>query len=138
MRYVFKRSIARALALLGLLGLGFVQVGCAHSVVVEPSVVIHSRVGHVPVYAQVGAPGQVVVLPPPRVIYAPPPRVVYVPRVDAPVYGWGHGPLHGWARGHDGRYDRHDRQHDLGRWGQDHRQPAHNQGGRYQRGDGNR
>jgi hypothetical protein len=103
MPYFFKPSFSRAIALLGLLGLGLVQVGCAHPVVVEPSVSVHSRIGHFPVYAQVGVPGQVIYAPVPRVIYAPPPppRVVYVPRVYAPVSGWGHG--------HDGRQRGHER-----------------------------
>lgn len=108
MRFSFKPSISRAMALFGLLGLGFVQVGCAHPVVVEPSVVVSSRIGHFPVYAQVGIPGPVIYAPP------PPPRVVYVPRVVAPVYGWGHGHERRW--GHDRREgdrgarrdDRHD------------------------------
>ena len=54
MPYSFKPSFSRALALLGLLGLGLAQVGCAHPVVVEPSVTVHSRIGHLPVYTQVG------------------------------------------------------------------------------------
>ena len=68
----FKLSFSRAIALLGLLGLGLTQVGCAHSVV-EPSVSVHSRIGHFPVYSQVGVPGSVYYGPQPRVIYAPPP-----------------------------------------------------------------
>jgi hypothetical protein len=56
MRLSFRPAISRAMALCGLLGLGFAQAGCAHSVAVEPSVVIHSRIGHFPVYAQVGVP----------------------------------------------------------------------------------
>jgi hypothetical protein len=36
-----------------------VQGGCAHPVVVEPSVSVHSRIGHVPVYSHVGVPGSV-------------------------------------------------------------------------------
>ncbi len=104
MRYPFKPLFSRAIALLGLLGLGLAQVGCAHPVVVEPSVSVHSRIGHFPVYAQVGIPGSVIYAPAPRVIYAPPPRVVYVPRVVAPVHGWGHGHERRW--GHE-RKQRH-------------------------------
>jgi hypothetical protein len=125
MRYLFKPFFSRTIALLGLLGLGLAQVGCAHPVVVEPSVSVHSRIGHFPVYSQVGVPGPVMYAPSPRVIYAPPPppRVVFVPRVAAPVHGWGHGsdgrqwghergqyrtqhsgPVRGvWDRRHDGR-----------------------------------
>jgi hypothetical protein len=108
MLYPFKSSFSRAMALLGLLGLGFAQVGCAHPVVVEPSVAVHSRIGHFPVYAQVGVPGPVIYAPPPRVIYAPPPppRVVYVPRVVTPVYGLGHGHERRW--GHERRHRDHD------------------------------
>lgn len=114
MLYSFKPSLSRAMALLGLLGLGVVQVGCAHPVVVEPSVTVHSRIGHYPVYAQVGVPGPVIYAPPPRVIYAPPPppRVVYVPRVYGPPHDWGHG--------HERRHrDHDDGGHGRGAW--DHR-----------------
>ena len=81
MLFQFKSSFSRSLALLGMLGLGLVQGGCAHPVVVEPSVSVHSRIGHVPIYSQVGVPGSVYYAPPPRVIYAPPPppRVIYAP-----------------------------------------------------------
>ena len=121
MPYSFKSSFSRAMALLGLLGLGVAQVGCAHPVVVEPSVSVHSRIGHLPVHTQIGLPRPVIFAPPPRVIYAPPPppRVVYVPRVYAPVHGWGHG-HEGRQRGHDRRPYRHDdREHGRGGW--DHR-----------------
>ncbi len=98
----FKLSFSRAIALLGLLGLGLTQVGCAHSVV-EPSVSVHSRIGHFPVYTQIGVPGPVIYGPPPRVIYAPPPpRVLYSPRVSAPVHGWGHGHERRW--GHERKH----------------------------------
>jgi hypothetical protein len=115
MRFSFQPSISRALALFSLLGLGFVQVGCAHPVVVEPSVVVSSRIGHFPVYAQVGVPAPVVVMPSPRVIYAPPPppRVIYAPQVYGPVYGVGRG---------------HDRRHDRLHWGHDRRHPSHDEG----------
>lgn len=99
MLFQFKSSFSRSLAWLGLLGLGLAQVGCAHPVVVEPSVSVHSRIGHVPVYSQVGVPGPVYYAPP-RVIYVPPPppRVVVVPRVHVPQ---GHPPMQIWGHGHD-------------------------------------
>jgi hypothetical protein len=118
MRYPFKSSFFKAIGMFGLLGLGLSQVGCAHPVSVEPSVVVHSRVGHFPVHAKIGVPGQVIYAPPSRVIYAPPPppRVVYVPRVYAPVYGWGHG-HDGHQRGHDRRHYRQgDGDHGRGGW----------------------
>ncbi len=121
----FKPSFSRAMALLALLGLGLAQVGCAHPVVVEPSVSVHSRIGHFPVYTQIGVPGGVIYAPPPRVIYAPPPppRVVYVPRVVAPVHGWGHG--------QGGHFRGHERSHfrpgggESGRIGWDRRHDGH-------------
>ena len=140
MRFLVKPSFSRAMALLGLLALGFAQVGCAHPVVVEPSVSVHSRMGHFPVYAQVGVPGPVIYAPPPRVVDAPPPppRVVYVPRVYAPrVYAPGayaprvYAPVHGWGHGHErlqrGQERRHDRHDDggRGRGGWDHRDDGH-------------
>jgi hypothetical protein len=102
MLFQFKSSFSRPLALFGLLGLALMQGGCAHPVVVEPSVTVHSRIGHVPVYTQVGVPGPVYYAPPrvihappppPRVIYVPPPppRVVYVPRARPPAQIWDHG-----------------------------------------------
>lgn len=130
MTSVIQPFLTRAMALCACLGLGFVQTGCAHDVWVEPSVVVHSRMGHVPghfpghfsVQAQVGIPGAVVFAPAPQVFYAPapPPRVVYLPQVIAPVHVWGHdrhrrvqeernrwGPEHGRGgyRAHDGRND---------------------------------
>jgi hypothetical protein len=100
----FKSSGSRVLALLGLLGLGLTQAGCAHPVVVEPSVSVHSRIGHAPVYAHVGVPGPVYYAPP-RVIYAPPPppRVIVVPRVHVPRVHvpHGHPPAQIWGRDHD-------------------------------------
>jgi hypothetical protein len=128
MRYPFKPSFSRAMALLGLLGLGLAQVGCAHPVVVQPLVSVHSRIGHLPVYTQVGVPGPVIYAPPPRVIYAPPPppRVVYVPRVSAPVYGWGHG-HDSRQRGQERRHNRHD-DREYGRGGWDQRQDGRHDG----------
>lgn len=105
--------------LFGLLALGLAQVGCAHPVMLEPSVVIHSRMGHGPVYAQERAPAPVWVMPPPRVIYAP------------QVYG----PVYGWERHTDRRQEhRHDRRD----WGHDRRHPSHDQGGRRPWGGGQR
>lgn len=105
------------MALLSLLGLGFVQVGCAHPVYVESSVVVHSRVGQYPVYAQVGVPGPVIYRQP-QVIYTPPPppRVIYVPPVYRQVPGWGYGHeyRHGW--GHD-RHEGERREHSYDRHG---------------------
>ncbi|WP_291914202.1 hypothetical protein [Limnohabitans sp.] len=83
MLFPFKSSFSRPLAWLGLLGLALMQGGCAHPVFVEPSVSVHSRIGHAPVYGHVGVPGPVYYAPP-RVIYAPPPRVVVVPQVHVP------------------------------------------------------
>jgi hypothetical protein len=106
----FKLSFSRAIALLGLLGLALTQVGCAHPLAVEPSVSVHSRIGHFPVYTQIGVPGPVIYGPPPRVIYAPPPpRVLYSPRVSVPFHGWGHGHERRW--GHERK---HQHQHGDG------------------------
>jgi hypothetical protein len=106
MLFQFKSPFSRSWAWLGLLGLGLMQGGCAHPVFVEPSVSVHSRIGHAPVYGHVGVPGPVyyapprVIYAPPRVIYAPPPppRVVYVPHVHVPH---GHPPAQIWGHGHD-------------------------------------
>lgn len=106
-----KPAISRAMALLGLLGLGLAQAGCAHPVAIEPSVSVHSHIGHFPVYAQVGVPGAVLYAPPPRVIYAPAPRprVVHIPHGHAPLDGWGHGHGHGrHFKGHDRPHGRHE------------------------------
>lgn len=96
------------MALLGLLGLGVAQVGCAHPVLLEPSVSVHTRIGHFPVYGQIGVPGPVY-YGPPHVIYAPPPppRVVHVPRVYAPGHGWGQGHDRQF-KGHERKNFRHD------------------------------
>ena len=94
----FKNSGRKILALAGL-ALGLTQVGCAHPVAVEPSVVISSRIGHAPVYAQIGIPAPVVVVPPPRVVYAPPPRVFHAPPVYLPAPAWGHGLVYGHGHG---------------------------------------
>lgn len=109
----------RLWALGGALALGLTQAGCAHPVVVEPSVVVSSRIGHAPIHAQIGWPAPVVVVPPPRVIYAPPAPVVLAPPVYRPAPGWapGHGRA-GWNghrqhRGHD-RDHGHDGDRDHG------------------------
>ena len=134
MLFQFKSPFSRSWALLGLLGLGLMQVGCAHPVVVEPSVTVHSRIGHVPVYTQVGVPGPVyyapprviyVPAPPPRVVYAPPPppRVVVVPQVHVPRVHvpQGHLPAqiggYGHDRGHRGQERRQYREEERGRGG---------------------
>ena len=88
-------TIRRKLLALSGLALGLTQVGCAHPVAVQPSVVISSRIGHAPVYAQIGLPAPVVVVPPPRVVYVPPPRVFHAPPVYLPAPAWGHGHAHG-------------------------------------------
>ena len=94
------RKRLRLVALGGALALGLTQVGCAHPVAVEPSVVFSSRIGHAPVQAQIGWPAPVLVVPPPRVIYTPPPRVVYAPPVYRPAPGWGPGHGRPWWNGH--------------------------------------
>ncbi len=127
MLFSFKSLLSRPLALLGLLGLALTQGGCAHPVVVEPSVSVHSRIGHAPVYGHVGVPGpfydappRVIYAPPPRVIYVPPPppRVVFVPRVHVPQ---GHPPAqiwgHGHNRGHRGQERRQLREEERARGG---------------------
>ncbi len=100
----------RKLALWGGLALGLAQVGCAHPVVMEPQVVVSSRIGYPPVYGQVHVPGPVVVMPQPRPIYMPPPpRVVYAPPVYRPPPGWAYG------RRHDERDKHHRHEHGHGR-----------------------
>lgn len=105
------KTWGRKALLLGSLALGLLQVGCAHPVVMEPSVSFSTQIGHAPVYAQVGVPGPVI-YGPPRVIYTPPPppRVVYAPPVYRPAPVWAYGRDRHW--GHDrhegGRGDRRD------------------------------
>lgn len=106
MRFSFKPSISRAMTLFGLLGLGVVQTGCAHPVVVEPQVVVHASVGYPRAYAPL------VVMP--RVLVAPPP-VLYAPPIYRPAPWWGHQDHgyseskhgHGYRRGHDRHGDRY-------------------------------
>lgn len=100
-------KVSRKALLLASLALGLAQTGCAHPVVMEPSVVVSSRMGHAPVYAQLGVPGRVLVLPP--VVYAPPPPpVLYAPPMYRPAPAWGHGHWHhGWRGRGDGHHGRH-------------------------------
>ena len=103
MRFSVKQSISKAACVLGLLGAAFAQTGCAHPMMVQPSVVIQPQLGYPPVYGrqqvyvQPYASAPVVVMP--RVV----PQVVYSPPVYRPVYGYGYGfgGHHGW--GHGGR-----------------------------------
>ena len=89
------------------LAVGFVQAGCAHPVVMEPSVAISTQLGSAPVYAQIGFPTPMVLMPPPRVMYAPPP-VVYAPPVyqASPAWGWGRG-HHPWGAEYRGGHHGH-------------------------------
>jgi hypothetical protein len=117
MRFSVKHSMSKAVYVLGLLGAAFTQTGCAHPVMVQPSVMIQPSVGyaqvygHQQVYPQVyGQPysqpygaAQVVVMP--RVV----PPVVYSPPVYRPVYGFGYGGHRGWGRGDHGGFGGHHR-----------------------------
>jgi hypothetical protein len=111
MRFSVKHSMSKAVYVLGLLGAAFTQTGCAHPVMVQPSVMIQPSVGyaqvygHQQVYPQVyGQPysqpyGAAPVVVMPRVV----PPVVYSPPVYRPVYGFGYGGHRGWGRGgHEG------------------------------------
>ena len=102
---------SRALWLLGLVGLGLSQTGCAQPVWIEPSVAVQARIGG-PVYG----PAMPMYGPPPVVVTAAPvwggmPAPVYMPPrvvVPAPVYRpgwWGgyHGHHHEYGRGEYGR-----------------------------------
>jgi hypothetical protein len=102
---------SRALSLSGLVALGLAQTACAHPVWVEPSVVVHARVGgpvHGTVYGTVYGPAPVVVAPP--AIWMPPsvvvPARVYMP-APAPIYRYGHRSEH---RGHGHKHG-HTQQH---------------------------
>jgi hypothetical protein len=83
---MFKAGSRWAMLLLSLVA-AQAQVGCAYPVMVQPSVAVSSRVGQFPVYAQVGVPGPMVVMPP-RVGYAQP---FYAAPVYRPGPGWGYG-----------------------------------------------
>jgi hypothetical protein len=117
MRFTVKHSMSKAVSVLGLLGAAFTQVGCAHPVVVEPSVAFSTHIGHASVYGQVGVPGPVIYAPAPARLYAPHvpfPRVIYGPPVYRVAPGWqghGHGPRWGYGR-HDGGRSDHGRRDD--------------------------
>ena len=110
MRTVLSFLRSRAVLLLGLVALGATQTGCAHTVWMEPSVVVQARVGG-PVHGPAYGTGYGHVYGPPPVVVAsapiwmpPPPAVVIAPRVlmPAPVHGsWG------WRREHHGRGQGH-------------------------------
>ncbi len=100
---------SRAALLVGTCGLALMQTACAHPVVVEPSVVVHGRLGgpvHGSLYAgPLYGPPAVVVAPQP--LWMPPPPVVMPPRAmwhphahHAPRHHhWrGQGFNHGWGR----------------------------------------
>ena len=101
---------SRAALLVSACGLALMQTACAHPVMVEPSVVVHGRIGG-PVYGSVYAgplygPPPVVVAPQPMWM-PPPPPVVMAPRVMPPPpayyaprhHHWhGQGLNHGWGR----------------------------------------
>ena len=105
-------ALWRRLLLASGLGLALAQTACAHPVAVQPSVVISSQIGHAPVYAQIGIPAPMVMMPPPRVVYAPPPRVFYAPPGHGPAPGWGHA--YGHRHGHKGHGHAEGGRH---RWG---------------------
>ena len=82
MKTILSLLRTRAAVLLGLAGLALSQTGCAHPVVMEPSVVVRGRLGG-PVY------GAVTYGPPP-VWLPPPPPVVMAPRVVVQRFRPGH------------------------------------------------
>ena len=101
----FVRS--RTVWLLGVCGLALVQTACAHSVAVQPAVVVQARLGG-PVYGSIYAPlygaPTVMVAPPPPVWVAPPPVVMpygaWVPpgHRHHHHHGYGREYEHGWGR----------------------------------------
>jgi hypothetical protein len=119
MRFSVKHSMSKAVYVLGLLGAAFTQTGCAHPVMVQPSVMIQPSVGyaqvyghqqvypqvygHQPVYAQPYGAARVIVMP--RVV----PPVVYSPPVYRPVHGFGFGGHRGWGHGGHGGFGGHHR-----------------------------
>lgn len=111
MRFSIKHSISKAAALLGLLGAAFVQTGCAHPVMVEPSVVIQSRIAYPQVYgpqvvSSIGYYPQVVVRP--SVVYPPPVAPIYMPQpIRFQSYGYGQ-PRLAWGGHERGGHHRHD------------------------------
>lgn len=124
---VFKPFLTRTMALFACLGLGFVQTGCAHDVYVEPSVVVHSRMGHfggqiwghipghIQGHIQGHIPGHIpghfqgqlkVHAPegiPGAVVFLSPPQVFYAPPPPPRVIYLppGVAPVHAWGHGHD-------------------------------------
>ena len=96
----FVRS--RTVWLLGVCGLALVQTACAHSVAVQPAVVVQARLGG-PVYGSIYAPlygaPPVMVAPPHPVWVAPPPVVM--------PYGAWVPPGHRFHHRHGGRHDGH-------------------------------
>jgi hypothetical protein len=113
MRFSVKHSMSKAIYVLGLLGAAFTQTGCAHPVMVQPSVMIQPSVGYAQVYGHAHAhryPSAPVVVVPrvaPPVVYGRPPLMyappVYVSPVRRPVYGSGHSRYGGHESGHDRR-----------------------------------
>mgnify|MGYP000051737267 FL=1 len=101
----FVRS--RTVWLLGVCGLALVQSACAHSVAVQPAVVVQARLGG-PVYGSIYAPlygaPPVMVAPPPPVWVAPSPVVMpygaWVPpgHRHHHHHGYGREYEHGWGR----------------------------------------
>jgi len=75
----------RAAWWLGLAALALSQAGCAHPVVMEPSVVVQGRLGG-PVYGSVTYGPPPVVYSPAPVWLPPPPPVLMAPRVVVPSY----------------------------------------------------
>ena len=102
MRFSVKHSISKAACLLGLLGAAFAQTGCAHPVMVQPSVMIQPGVGYPHAYGSAYPGASVMVVPrvAPQVVYSAP---VYAPPVYRPVYGYGYVGRGGWGHGgHEG------------------------------------
>lgn len=85
MKTILSLLRTRAAVLLGLAGLALSQTGCAHPVVMEPSVVVRGRLGG-PVYGAVTYGPPPVVYSPAPVWLPPPPPVVMAPRVVVPAY----------------------------------------------------
>jgi hypothetical protein len=102
MRFSVKHSISKAACLLGLLAAAFTQTGCAHPVMVQPSVMIQPQVGYPQVYGSAYSGASVVVMPRvvPQMVYSAP---VYAQPVYRPVYGFSYGGRGGWGHGgHEG------------------------------------
>ncbi len=110
MRTLLSVVRSRGAMLVGVVAIALTQAACAHPVMVEPSVVVHARLGG-PVYGSVVAP----IYGPPAVVVAP--RPVYVappmwgpPQVTVSPWGWGppthrhHHRWHGQGRDHGHRH----------------------------------